>query len=285
MADDDHNTTDSRHKPFVLASVRSGTVDEAVAAVSEALAAAGFTVAGVYRATPQSAVVVITNAALQQFAAQSERGGFGAVLRVGITQAAGGSVQVSYTNPRYMAYAYCMAGDNAALSEQLAKILGSEKEYGSVKGLTEKKLRKYQYKIGMEYFNETETLHKLKTYEETVAACDAALSAQSDIVKVCRVDIPGKKETLFCCGLQSKDKYANDAFIMGKIDGGDMKHTPHMPYEVLVSEYKVVMLHARFRIAINFPDLTMMGEGSFMDIMDTPKAIKKALTAAVGGKD
>jgi hypothetical protein len=70
---------------------------------------------------------------------------------------------------------------------------------------------------------------------------------------------------------------------MSKIDTETIKHTPYMPYEVLVCEHKVLMLHARFRIAINFPDLDMVGAGSFMEIMDAPKAIKKALTVATCG--
>jgi hypothetical protein len=205
---------------------------------------------------------------------------------VGITQAEGGSVQISYTNPKYMAFAYCMEGDLAPFADKLAKALGAEKEFGSADGISEAKLRKYQYKIGMEYFHETETLVKGKSYDEVVAAVDAAFAGQSDVVKLCRIDIPGKAETLFCCGLQSKsDKYANDTFVMSKIDLGTLKHTAHMPYEVLVSEHKCVMLHPRFRIAQSFPDLTMVGEGSFMDIMDAPKAINKALKVAVGGKD
>lgn len=283
MADDD-NTADTRHRPFILASIRDGALDAAVSAVSEAVTAVGFTIAGVYKATATSTVVVVTSAEMQQHAAQSERGGFGAVARIGCTQV-GGSVQIAYTNPQYWSYAYRMVGDNGDLSTKLAKALGAEKPFGSAKGITEKKLRKYQYKIGMEYFDETETLIKYKSFEEAVAATDAALSAQREMVKVCRVDIPGKKEVLFCCGLQSTaDKYANDGFLMSKIDGEVVKHTPHMPYEVLVAEHKVVALHPRFRIAISFPDLSMVGEGSFMEIMDAPKAILKGLTIAAGGK-
>jgi hypothetical protein len=283
MADDDQNSTEARYRPFVLAAVREGSLDGAIAATGDALAAGGWTIAGTYRATPLTAVLVITNAALQQTASQSEHGGFGAALRVGITQV-GADVQITYTNPKYQAFAYRMVGDNTAIAASLAASLGAEKEFGSAKGLTEKKLRKYQYKIGMEYFNEPDTIMKGKTYEEVVEKCDAALSAQSQVKKICRIDIPGKKETLFCCGLQSTtDTFANDGFIMSKIDTGSLKHTPYLPYEVVVCENKCLMLHPRFRIAANFPDLSMMGDGSFMDIMDAPKAFKKALTAAVGG--
>ena len=54
--------------------------------------------------------------------------------------------------------------------------------------------------------------------------------------------------------------------------------------EILVKDKEIEALHARFRIAINFPDLSMMGDNSFMNIMPTPDAIKEALTKVAGGK-
>jgi hypothetical protein len=37
-------------------------------------------------------------------------------------------------------------------------------------------------------------------------------------------------------------------------------------------------------MALHRPDLKMMGDNSFMNIMPSPKAIEVALTAAAGGK-
>jgi len=53
---------------------------------------------------------------------------------------------------------------------------------------------------------------------------------------------------------------------------------------MLVDGGEVEALHARFRIAMNFPDLSMMGANSFMNIMPSPDAIKESLTKAAGGK-
>jgi hypothetical protein len=74
----------------------------------------------------------------------------------------------------------------------------------------------------------------------------------------------------------------DDKFIMSEIDFRDIKSTAHLPYEVLVSGNKIYALYARFRIAIDFPDLAMMGSNSFMNIMKSPEAIRKALQQAVG---
>ncbi|MCX7180640.1 MAG: hypothetical protein NTX56_18380, partial [Proteobacteria bacterium] len=59
----------------------------------------------------------------------------------------------------------------------------------------------------------------------------------------------------------------------------------HLPYELLVSGNKVLALYARFRIALDFPDLKMAGQNSFMKIMESPEAIRKALVSAAGEKE
>ena len=54
----------------------------------------------------------------------------------------------------------------------------------------------------------------------------------------------------------------DDTFIMNEIDFKETRSTPHLPYDILVTGDEVEALHARFRIAINFPDLSMMGSHS-----------------------
>ncbi|MDD2701759.1 MAG: hypothetical protein PHH36_11035 [Sideroxydans sp.] len=271
---------DVKLKPFVLASTSAGTVAEKTVQVKNALSAAGFTVVGEYAPYPSANIIVVTNDALKQNAAASDFGGYGAVQRVSVT-AAGNDVQVSYTNPVYMSYVYRMKGDLSDVSAALEKALGRVEEFGA-KGLTEKQARKYHYMFGMEYFDEPSKLATYDSYEAAVKAVDAKLSAnQNGVSKVYRVDVPGKEETVFGVALKSDDKYKDDTFIMSEIDFHDVKSTAHLPYEVLVSGNKVYALYARFRIAINFPDLSMMGKNSFMNIMKTPEAERGALEGAV----
>ncbi len=271
---------DAIYKPFVLASTGAGTVVEKTVQVKSALTAAGFTVVGEYAPFDGANIIIITNDALKQNAAASEQGGYGAVQRVSIT-AADKDVQVSYTNPVYMSYVYRMKGDLSDVSAALEKALGRVEEFGA-KGLTEKQARKYHYMFGMEYFDEPSILARYDSYEEAVKAVDAKLSAnQNGVSKVYRVDVPGKEESVFGVALKNEDKYKDDTFIMSEIDFHDVKSTAHLPYEVLVSGNKVYALYARFRIAINFPDLSMMGKHSFMNIMKTPEAVREALEGAV----
>ena len=71
-----------------------------------------------------------------------------------------------------------------------------------------------------------------------------------------------------------------DANVMKEVDFKPLRSTGHLPYELLVSKGEVYALHAKFRIAVNFPDLSMMGEHSFMRIRCAPDSIEKALKAA-----
>ncbi len=273
-------------KPFVLGSSGPGTVAEKTTVVKSALAAQGFTIAGEYTPYPDAVVIVATNDELRTNAAKSELGGFGAAVRVSITKVKD-EVQVAYTNPVYMANAYRMKDDLAGVAAKLAAALGKQEEFGA-KGLKAKKLRSYHYMIGMEYFDEPSVLAEYGSFEEAAAAVEAGLAAgRGGVTKVYRIDVPDKKEAAFGVamkGAAEADKYMDDKFIMSVIDFKDIRSTAHLPYEMLVSGNKVYALYARFRIAISFPDLSMMGSNSFMNIMKSPEAIRKALTQAAGGK-
>jgi hypothetical protein len=269
-------------KPFVLASKGEGTLADKSAQVKTALVAAGFTVAGEYAPYPGANIIIVTNDELKKNAAATEAGGYGAIQRVSVTEA-GKEVQVSYTNPVYMSNVYRMSGDLSGVSASLEKALGRVEEFGA-KGMTAKQARKYHYTIGMEYFDEPSRLAEYGSYEEAVQAVDAKLgNNKNGVSKVYRIDIPGKQETVFGVALKGSDdnKSMDDRFIMSEIDFRDIKSTAHLPYEVLVSGKRVYAQYARFRIAINFPDLSMMGKNSFMNIMKAPEAIRKALEATV----
>lgn len=273
---------DALLKPFVLASKSAGTVSEKAAQVKTALTGAGFTLAGEYSPYSGSQIIIVTNDELKNNAAASEFGGYGAVQRVSISEA-GNSVQVSYTNPVYMSHVYRMKGDLAAVSASLANALGRVEEFGA-QGMTAKQARKYHYTFGMEYFDEPSILAEYASYEEAVQAVDAKLANNKNgVSKVYRVDVTGKKESVFGVAMKGSgdSKYRDDRFIMSEIDFRDLKSTAHLPYEVLVSGNKVYALYARFRIAIDFPDLSMMGKNSFMNIMKTPEAIREVLQKTV----
>lgn len=290
-------------KPFVLASSDAGTLAAKADEVKKALTTAGFTIVGTYSPYPSANIFIITNDEMKKNASQSENGGFGAAQRVAVTKVKG-EIQVSYTNPVYMANAYRMKDDLKNVYAALEKALGKLQEYGG-KGASSAKMRKYHYMMGMEYFDEPSVLAEYANHEEAVAAVEAGLASKAEgVSKVYRIDIPGTKEVLFGVAMQGKPGTTKvtkevspgqdeqfgalmtgapeaDQYIMSVIDFSEIKSTAHLPYEILVNDKKVLALYARFRIALNFPTLKMMGSNSFMNIMECPEAIKNTLQKAV----
>jgi hypothetical protein len=298
-----HAAEDDLLKPFILASKGAGSLAAKTEAAKTALAANGFTVVGTYSPYSTANILIITSDELKKNASESQFGGYGAAQRVSITKVKN-EIQVSYTNPVYMANIYRMKNDLADVAAKLEKTLGKDQEFGS-KGITAKKARNYHYMFGMEYFDEPSVLAEYSSYEEAIAAVEAGLAKKTEgVSKVFRIDVPGKQEAVFGVALSGKegatkvtkegtagadDQFGGlmtgapeaDAFIMSVIDFGELKGSAHLPYEVLVSDKKVYALYARFRIALSYPNLKMMGSNSFMNIMESPEAIRIALQKTV----
>lgn len=290
-------------KPFVLASKSTGSVSAKTEVVKTVLTSNGFTIVGTYSPYPSATILIVTSDELKKNASESEFGGYGAAQRVAITKVKS-EIQISYTNPVYMANVYRMKGDLQDVAAKLEKALGKVEEFGA-KGITASKLRKYHYMFGMEYFNEPSVLAEFSSYEEALAAVEAGLAAKTEgVSKVYRVDIPGKQEAVFGVAMSGKPGATKvtkevtpgqdeqfgaqmtgapeaDQYIMSVIDFGELKGTPHLPYEMLVSGKTVYALYARFRIALSYPNLKMMGSNSFMNIMESPEAIRLALQKTV----
>ena len=140
----------------------------------------------------------------------------------------------------------------------------------------------------MPYFDDPFKLAVHKDHQSALAAVEAGLaSGKYGVSKVYRIDIPGKEETVFGVSLKAlgkEDKEVDEAFVMSEIDFKPLRSTAHLPYEMIVSGQVVYALSPKFRIAINFPDLSMMGDNSFMNIMGTPDAVKNGLEKVAEGK-
>jgi hypothetical protein len=281
-------------QPFVLAYKTTGDVSTVASDVKNKLTAAGFEIAGEYSPYPGADIIVVTNDALKANAAKSDRGGYGAAQRVAVTKN-GDDIEVSYTNPVYMAAAYRMAGDLADVRAQLEGALGAESDFGSEKNLTAEDLRKYHYTVMMEYFDDPSELAEYDNHAEAVKAVEAGLAAGAGgTAKVYRIDVPGKspegKEmTVFGVAMKgvNADDCSSDEFIMSRIDKSTPRHTAHLPYEILVNGDEAEALYGRFRIAIDWPHLPMVAGsngGTFFSIMCSPNAIEEALTQASGGE-
>jgi uncharacterized protein (DUF302 family) len=279
-------------KPFELAYTTKGDMAQVAAQVKDKLAHNGFDIVGSYSPynnvkfskgdMVSAEVIVVTNAALKQAAALTDLGGYGAVQRVTITKV-NDLIEVAYTNPVYMANAYRMKNDLTGVQEQLAKALGAQEAYGSKDGLSAANLQVYHYKMLMPHFTDQDTLAQFGSYQQALQAVNAGLAAhKAGTSKVYEVAIPGKEQTVFGVALSGPEDYecGGDAHVMSIIDFQQTKSTGFLPYEILVSGGKVYAQPGKFRIAVNFPDLGMMGPNGFMSISCAPGAIEDALKKA-----
>jgi len=273
-------------KPFILASTQQGSMQEVKQATIKKLKDAGFTVAGSYSPYTNATIIVVTNDKLKNNAVKSQFGGFGAAQRVSLTRD-NDAIQVGFTNPTYMANVYRMQDDLNDVTQQLEKALGKQTIYGSEEGLSKEDLREYHYKFLMPYFTDTLDLAEYPDQATALKKVNEIFSSsKTGVNKVYQIDLPGKKETVI--GVHMTGSFGNDCsgdhYIMSRIDFKKIKSTGHLPYEFLISNGKVIALPAEFRIAINFPDLSMMGSNSFASIMCAPNNIEDALTGAAGGE-
>jgi len=277
--------------PFVLGSNEAGKMSDKAVAVKAALENNGFTISGEYSPFTGMHIIVVTNEQLKKAGASHNRAGYIAAQRVSLTER-DGKIQLSYTNPLYMAAAYQVNVDLSDVTSKLKLALGFERYYGPAEGKTAKQLNDYHYMFGMEYFDDNLTLAQYSSHDEAVNVLEKNLAAgNTGAFKVYRIDIPRTEQTLIGVGMKlftkggaKGNKYMDETFIMSEIDYKDIRSSAHLPYEVLVQGKEIEALHARFRIAINFTDLAMMGDNSFMNIMSTPNAIQELLTKIAGGE-
>jgi hypothetical protein len=132
-------------------------------------------------------------------------------------------------------------------------------------------------------FDDEDELAEFDSHEAALKSVEAGLTAKmAGSSKVYRIDIPGKKMSVF--GVALKYKEASDNFISEAINKKGMTHAAHFPYEILVVDGEVMALNGKFRIAVNWPHLSMMGSGSFMSISNAPDNIANALRAVANNK-
>jgi len=279
-----------RFKPFVLAFKGAAAFSAKMDETKRALTSAGFDIVGEFRPYAETfvddaAIIIVTNDELKRFSGMSRYGGFAAPWRVAVTQI-GNEVQVAYANPAYFANAYRLQSDLSGLSTVLKQSLGAIDTFGARRGMTASKLRKYHYTFGMEYFDDPYRLASYRSHDQAVAVVEKNLAAAiAGVTKVYRLDLPNDVKVFGVArrAASEADKFMDDSVIMGLVDVAELKGTANLPYEMMVDGKDVVALHMRFRMALHYPDMKMAGRNSFMSIISSPDAVRKALTQAAGG--
>lgn len=276
-------------KPYILGFETTESIADTKAKVKANLIANSIKVVGQYQpANDKNRWVIIFTSTDLESAVKKVGGltGFAVTLRLGITRE-DGKTKVSYTNPAYWGNAY-FRDDYPKVSSYYSSLTAHLKtamkasgtflgtSFGSKEGIAAEDLRDYHYMMGMPYFDDTEELEDFSSHAAALAKVEASIKKGiPNVKKVYKVKIPAKNLTLYGFALSGED---GEGKFMPIIDIGKPKHTAFLPYEILVMDNEVHMLHGRFRIALSFPDLTM---GTFSQIMSTPGNIEDLLEQLV----
>lgn len=261
-------------------SVAGGSVQGVASAVEGKLKSAGFKVVGKYfpKSLAGYGVVVATDEAmLNEVGAAGGYAIMGAAIRVGVK--ADGSV--AYTNPDYWYRAYFRRGFDKredavkGLQSRLQSALGAGKGQGG--DVPASGLANYRYMIGMERLDSNKNnLNEFGSFNEAVKTVrDNLAKGVGKTGKVYEVVMTDRKLAVF--GVSMNDSANNDGEWIKRIDMEN--NIAGLPYEIYVVDKQVGAPHARFRIALAFPDV---GMGQFMRISTLPNAIIDTMNAVAG---
>ena len=277
----------TRYKPFILGHKASGSeaMTQVVTATRKALVANGFRVVGQYVPFRRTTIVCATYPEMLNAAAHAKNGSFGAVERISITKVHG-SWQVSYVNPAYLAVAYGL-NPLPKTEAALSTALGAKTLFGSRHGLTRDDLKpgNYHYALFMPYFNNVDHVRRFPNHATAVNTIRANLMKHVGTSSfVYEVNVPGTPKPTTVFGFGIKKGKGGDHHILHLIDAHRYRGYAYLPYEMMVVGRRVIALRPRYRIAVNFPDTSMMGSHGFMNIMSAPGAIRKVMKEVAGRK-
>ncbi|MCK4763481.1 MAG: hypothetical protein KAW12_14880 [Candidatus Aminicenantes bacterium] len=268
---------DVRYKPYVLAGIEKGEMNDAVTKVENLLTENGFEILGKYSPLQDKnrVVICITNEVLKKTAGKflNKYGGllaYAAVTRFALYKE-NDNIEVSYRNPIYWGNAYfqkdfpAVEKDYITLNFKMVEMCKGLSEvknapYGSKKGLTAKKLWKYRFGIFMPYFDDVVTYAKKTNYDEILKKIDENFPKSSRADKVFSLSFPDKKLTLI--GVGEPDE-KGEPYFLPKLDKKYPKQDAFLPWEILVMKDKVVAFNGKYFMALAYPDA---GMGTFMKI-------------------
>jgi len=261
-------------------SLTGGSVQAVASAVEAKLKDHGFKVVGKYfpKSLAGSGVVVATDdAMLNEVGSVGGYAVLGAAIRVGVK--ADGSV--AYTNPDYWYRAYFRKsfdkkeGAVKALEARLQDALGAGKGLGGDEPAGN--LTHYRYMVGMERLDSHK--NKLAEYGSFAEALktvrDNLAKGVGKTAKVYEIVLPDRKLAVF--GVAMNDGDNSDGEWVKRIDM--QNHIAGLPYEIYINDKQVEAPHARFRIALAYPDV---GMGQFMRISSLPAAILETMNGLAG---
>ncbi|MDQ2178341.1 hypothetical protein [Marinifilum sp. D714] len=267
--------------PFFKVGTSDKSISALTAEIKTQLQTNNFKIAGEY--APESNdnlhVICFTRNDLQNLCLQStDRGALASVLKIGLVKKEQ-QTTISMLNPDYMFCAYLnnYETNKIAYDKITADVKTALKNFGSeftafggeIKATA---LKKYHYKIMMPYFKDPVELNEFESFEAGVEKIRNNLSAGKENTKLIYEQVfTNEKIAVFGVGLL--DQESGEKHFL-PIIGED--HIAAMPYEIILQDKEVTMLHGKYRFALYWPELTM---GTFMKIMSTPGDVEDFMEA------
>lgn len=263
-------------------SLPGGSVQSVASAAEARLEANGFKVVGKHfpKGHAGYGVVVATDAeTLKHIGEIGEQSIVGAVIRVGVKS----DGTVSYTNPDYWYRAIFrtkfddVEKTTEDVQARLSKALGAGEGFGGSESA--RSLRNYRYMVGMERIDSGKNkLTEAASFNDAVKLIRDNLAKKvGDTAKVYEVVLPAKQLAVF--GVAFNDPQTGDANWLKSIEMPEA--VAGLPYEIFVMGKEIHALHARYRLAVSFPDT---GMGTFMRISHIPGEIRETLSQVAGVK-
>jgi len=267
--------------PYIQVAKKTGPMKDVVAQVTTVLEEGGYEIIGQYQPgeNPDLYVLVFTNVELISFTRElKDRGMLAAAMKVGF-QKNEDMITVSVVNPEYLFYAYFRekmddSSFNSAALKISSEVMQVMKGVGSLQesfggDVRIDKLKKYRYMAGMPNFGKAVSLAEFDTYDQGLVAIRKGISGQENIIKVYEIICDSKETAVFGFGINDAEKgEAHFLPIVGE------SHVAAMPYEIILQDNKVSMLHGRYRFALHWPELTMK---TFTKIMSSPGDVEDAM--------
>ncbi len=236
---------------------------------------------------PDQLVLVVTNSTLEKAIARCKpEAAYLGGIRIAITAKGDDMTYISIQNPPYWANAY-LQDDYDKVAKDIEKFTRELKYampklrmridlgYGSNQDFTAQDLREYRFGSRMPYFEDAVFLGEFDSHEQAVSTIEKNLESSKVCSFVFRNDIEGTTMTLFGVGLTGEK---GEAAFVPVLDTGERRHTAFLPYEILVTDKKVYMLPAKYRIPLSFPD---MKKSVLRKIKSTPKYIEESMRTLV----
>jgi len=267
--------------PYFKVTETEASIADISSQIKEAVTANGFDIIGEYHPAQDENLFVVcfTSDELKSLSLQfNDRGALASVMKAGFVKK-DGKVTVTLLNPEYMFLAYWgrqLNGQEELLvnfSEKVKNIFtkfGTLENYGGEEDAED--LPHYHYMMMMPYFDDPDELATFNSFEEGLEIIRNNLNkGKGNTHKVFEQIFPDKQIAVFGVGLW--DQETGEAHFLSIVGEG---HIANLPYEIILQGNEATMLAGKYRIALNWPELTM---GTFMKIKSTPGEIEDTMKA------